>query len=248
MCVLPNKNSSLLSSCRFSKDSWVRFRSWSRSQVRHWSRWPLVVRPPSNSCQINQSCWVVWRAWHTSLPRTLSFCLSSSCPLSFTHTHARTLISKLTAVNKATSVLAVPTGHKRHSHLENPFPSLMLTLTSQHRSGVVFFLFLPFKFLMARWIKIVYLFVRQCTYQNVIELLWLVRGGFVHHSYWLIYLYKYVSMHACKYVHTCFTQFNCHHQHLDQTALRSNLHWRNAFLIYVQLFITRIEVQCWFRE
>lgn len=92
MCVLPNKNSSLLSSCRFSKDSWVGFRSWSRSQVRHWSRWPLVVRPPSNSCQINQSCWVVWRAWHTSPPRTLSFCLSSSCPLSFTHTCTHTYI------------------------------------------------------------------------------------------------------------------------------------------------------------
>lgn len=79
VCVRPTNSSSLLSECRFSKDSWVHFRCWSRSEVRHWCRWPLVLRPPSSSCQINQSH-AEWFGEHDippSLPRTLSFCFPS---------------------------------------------------------------------------------------------------------------------------------------------------------------------------
>lgn len=79
MCVLPNNGSSLLSVCRFSKDSWVHLRSRGGSEVRHWCRWPLMLRPPSSSCQINQSL-AEYFGEHDmplSLPHTLSFCFPS---------------------------------------------------------------------------------------------------------------------------------------------------------------------------
>lgn len=78
-CSTPDNSSSLPSACRYSKDSWVRFRSRSGSEVGRWCRRPLVHRTTIEQLpNKSESRWVVWRAWHTSLPHTLSFCLLSS--------------------------------------------------------------------------------------------------------------------------------------------------------------------------
>lgn len=120
-CSPPDNGSSLPSACRFSKDSWVRFRSRSGSEVGRRCRWPLVHRTTIEQLpNKSESRWVVWRAWHTSLPHTLSFCLLSTLlclPVFFS---LLALSQRPTATQKATPGLHLPTGHEQHCHLETP--------------------------------------------------------------------------------------------------------------------------------